>query len=151
MLSCLKATLPKGCLLHQFPNLWCIRTTNTHFSEQTKQNVGVERPLMSFVHNDSTVLVQVRLPQTLSQQNTISHILDLCFLHNNKCISIIDTDHHNTHTHNLTLNGLLLLRKNNTPSTYCMYYKAVLCDSVSTNEFFPTKKSWKMPINRLCT
>lgn len=35
---------------------------------------------MRLVHDDGTILVQVRLPKRLPQENTVSHVLDECGL-----------------------------------------------------------------------
>ena len=47
-----------------------------HLSQQAKEDVSVKRPLVGLVHDDSTVLVKVWFPETLTQQNPISHVLD---------------------------------------------------------------------------
>jgi hypothetical protein len=47
-----------------------------YLSEQTEEHVGAERPLVGLVHNDRAVVVQVGLPETLPQQNTVRHVLD---------------------------------------------------------------------------
>jgi hypothetical protein len=35
---------------------------------------------VSFIHDNSAVVVQVLVPETLSQQHTVSHVLDHCFV-----------------------------------------------------------------------
>lgn len=44
-------------------------------SEQAKEYVSVEWALVSLVHDDGAVVVQVGLAQRLSQQDTVSHVL----------------------------------------------------------------------------
>ncbi|KAA6429504.1 MAG: hypothetical protein FRX49_00896 [Trebouxia sp. A1-2] len=48
----------------------------THLFQDPKQHIGVQRPFMGFIHDDSAVPIQVPLPQGLPQQHTISHVLD---------------------------------------------------------------------------
>jgi len=57
-----------------------IKTNSAYISEQAKQHVGVERSLVSLVHHNGTVVIQIRLPERLTQQDTICHVLDQCAL-----------------------------------------------------------------------
>lgn len=41
----------------------CVLLLSTDLSQQAKQHVSVQRALMSLVHDNSAVVVQVRLPQ----------------------------------------------------------------------------------------
>lgn len=52
----------------------------TDLTEQTKQHISIQGAFMSLVHNNSTVVVQVRLPQRLPEQDTICHVLYQGFL-----------------------------------------------------------------------
>ena len=49
---------------------------NAHLPEESKQDVSVERSLVCLIHDHCRVMVQVWLPQRLSQENTIRHVLD---------------------------------------------------------------------------
>lgn len=52
------------------------RGPDPHLPEQPEEHVGVEGALMGLVHDDGAVVIQVRFPQGLSQQDAISHVLD---------------------------------------------------------------------------
>jgi hypothetical protein len=45
--------------------------------DQREQNIRIERPLMRLVQNDHIILAQQRITETLSDQNSISHIPQL--------------------------------------------------------------------------
>lgn len=51
-----------------------------HLAKDTEEDICIERPLVSLIHDDSRVIVQVTLSQRLSQEHTISHIFDDCIL-----------------------------------------------------------------------
>ena len=53
-----------------------MRGMDHNLSQDAKQDVGVEGPLVRFVHDHTRVRVQVLLRQTLSQQHPIRHELD---------------------------------------------------------------------------
>ena len=52
------------------------RSCSPDLLEDAKQHIGVEGALMGFVHDDSTVIVEVALAQCLAQEDTICHVLD---------------------------------------------------------------------------
>ena len=54
--------------------------TGSDLAEQAKEHVGVERALVGLVHDDGAVVIQVRLPQRLPQQDAVRHVLDHCLL-----------------------------------------------------------------------
>lgn len=47
-----------------------------HLFKDPKEDICVERPLVRFIHDDGTVLIQVAFSEGLSQQHAISHVLD---------------------------------------------------------------------------
>lgn len=49
-------------------------------TQQAEQHVGVQWALVSLVHDDGAVVVQVRLPQRLPEQDAVRHVLDQGFL-----------------------------------------------------------------------
>ena len=60
------------------------RKNRAHFStylpQQSKQHVCAQGTLMSLIHNNGTVVVQIWLSKGLPQKNTISHVFYHCFL-----------------------------------------------------------------------
>lgn len=52
----------------------------TDLAQQAEQHVGVQRALVSLVHDDGAVVVQVRLAQRLPEQDAVRHVLDQGFL-----------------------------------------------------------------------
>lgn len=48
----------------------------SHLSQQTKQHICVEWSLVSLVHYNNTVVIEIWFTEWLSQQNTICHVLD---------------------------------------------------------------------------
>lgn len=52
----------------------------SYIPKESKQDICIEWAFVSFVHYDSTVVIQVRLSQRFSQQNTICHVLNDSFL-----------------------------------------------------------------------
>lgn len=56
-----------------------VNTTSAHpayLLQQTKENISVDGPLVSFIQHDDRVLAQFRVDQALSQQHTVRHVLD---------------------------------------------------------------------------
>ena len=53
-----------------------IAAARDNLLEDAKEHVRVQRALVSFVHDDAAVRVQVALPQRLPQQHTVGHVLD---------------------------------------------------------------------------
>ena len=56
--------------------------------KQTKEDVSVDRPLVSLIQHDDGVLAQFRVDQTLSQQHTVCHVLD----HRLRAGAVLETD-----------------------------------------------------------
>lgn len=56
----------------------------SYIPKESKQDICIEWAFVSFVHYDSTVIIQVGLSQRFSQQNTIRHILNDSFLQKKK-------------------------------------------------------------------
>lgn len=54
----------------------CVLLLCTDLSQQAKQHVSVQGALMSLVHDNSAVVVQVRLPQRFPEQDAVCHVLD---------------------------------------------------------------------------
>lgn len=52
----------------------------TDLTQQAEQHIGVQRALVSFIHDDGTVVVQVWLSQRLPEQDAVCHVLDHGFL-----------------------------------------------------------------------
>lgn len=53
---------------------------STYLSQQSKQHICAQGTLMSLIHNNGTVVVQIWLSKGLPQKNTISHVFYHCFL-----------------------------------------------------------------------
>lgn len=53
----------KGCPRRRAPYCCPLAQAHTHLPKQPEQHISVERALMCLVHDDSTVVVQVSLPQ----------------------------------------------------------------------------------------
>lgn len=51
-------------------------TAFTHLPEQPKEHISVEGALMGLVHDDGTVVIQVRFPERLPEQDPVRHVFD---------------------------------------------------------------------------
>lgn len=56
--------------------------------QQTKEDISVDCPLVSFIQHDNGVLAQFRVDQALSQQHTVCHVLD----HGLRAGAVLKTD-----------------------------------------------------------
>lgn len=52
------------------------RPRSPYLPEQPKEHISVEGPFVGLVHDDSTVVVQVSLPEGLPEQDPVSHVFD---------------------------------------------------------------------------
>ena len=52
------------------------QSTGAALPQKTKQNIRVEGPFVSLVHDDAAVHVKVGFTKTLAKEDTICHVLD---------------------------------------------------------------------------
>ena len=55
-----------------------VRSLTDNALEDAKQNVGVDAPLVGFVHDHGGVFFELRIVQRFPQQNSVRHVLNLC-------------------------------------------------------------------------
>lgn len=57
-----------------------IKSLLHHIPQNTEQYIGMQGPFVGLIHDDTVVLIQLRIAKRLAQQHAVCHVLDLGLL-----------------------------------------------------------------------